>query len=449
MSDHSILAHISEKLAGLSELPHRWVVAYSGGVDSCVLLHSLHAFNQALTTPLPIVALHINHQISGNADAWQAHGQVVAQSLEVDYIAQKVTLNDGGQGVEAAAREARYQVFDEFLLLGDVLLMGHHQQDQAETVLLRLFRGAGVRGLKAMPESRILGQGHLLRPLLDRTKQELVAYAKEHRLAWVEDESNQDCHYDRNFLRQQVMPNLRTRWPALDKQLVKTAQRMEEADGLLQELAAQDLSGVDHHKARMGFSIDMAALRQLSLSRRNNVIRYWCCLHDYALPELDHLVQIEAQFLARSFPVSSACVSWSDIECRYYLGRLYLMKAQPAFYSRQQTLDWDATADLNLENAGQLRLSVNDTQGEDLVLPLQAYQVRWRQGGERCTPIGRGHSQTVKKLLQEYQLETWLRDRIPLIYHGDDLVAVGDLWVNQGYEVTPQSTAVSLRWVCD
>ncbi|MFT5419582.1 MAG: tRNA(Ile)-lysidine synthase [Candidatus Endobugula sp.] len=448
MSDHSILAHITEKMSPLPKSVKRWVVAYSGGIDSTVLLHALAECNRRSAQPLVVVALHINHQLSVDAADWQQHCEQVATTLGVEFFTKSVAVQLAGKGAEAAAREARYAVFENFLQEDDALLFGHHQQDQAETLLLRLFRGAGVRGLMAMPESRAIGRGNLLRPLLTVTKADIQSYAQQHQLQWVDDESNAQDDYDRNYLRNRIVPLLRTRWPALDAQLLKTSARMQQANTLLNEVAAEDLLALDAQAARVGFSVDFKKLNQLSHVRKMNFLRYWCESVAYPLPDADQLAQIEQQFFSRSALLSSACVSWANRELRQFAGRLYLMPALSKFTAAELIVEWDCLESLPLGDAGLLQLVNTAETNSGLVLKQQAYQIRWRQGGERSTPSQRQHSQTVKKLLQEYGLETWLRDRVPLIYCGDDLVAVGDLWVNKGYETEDTEASVLFRWGC-
>jgi len=454
---NNILDHISKKLveyqqdALTKDTPvNRWVVAYSGGVDSTVLLHTVVEANKLSPHPLPIVALHVNHQLSDDSDAWHYHCQSVATSLSVCFAAQTVDVVEKGKGIEMAARNARYRVFEDYLLEGDRLLQGHHQSDQAETVLLRLLRGAGVRGLSAIPEYRSLNKASLCRPLLMIPQVVITSYAIEQQLQWVEDESNNNSKYDRNFLRNEVIPLIKKRWSMLDSQLYKLTERMKQTEDLLCELAEQDMQQLDMKTARTGFSLSFKALSMLSYNRRNNLLRYWCDLCECSLPESDHLEQIDHQFFSRSALLSSACVTWSSVEFRYFSGRVYLMKKLPVFKNEDNAYPWDTMANLSLGSAGYLAIDPASTEeGKTLDLAAGDYQIRWRKGGERCTPVDRQHSQTVKKLLQEYNLEVWLRDRVPLIYKGDDLVAVGDLWINQGYEVASGSKAIRLSWLCE
>jgi tRNA(Ile)-lysidine synthase len=477
--DDSILAHISQSLlhhtvsrATCSSIESvnlnlppltRLVVAYSGGVDSTVLLHAVVAAAKQGLIPFSlssIVAVHVNHQLSDQANSWQQHCQQLAEGLGVTFVSKTVSVESTGKGVEAAARDARYAVFERFLQSDDCLLLGHHQGDQAETVLLRLLRGAGVKGLAAMPVSRAMGNANLLRPLLAVDQAAIQAYAQQYQLAWVEDESNQSDKYDRNLLRNKVMPLIAQRWPAIESKLCKTAETMTETSILLSGIAEDDLHQLNHQKARTGYSVDFALLNQLSLPRKKNLLRHWCEKLHYDLPDSQQMMQIEQQFFSRSALLSSACVSWGRYELRQFSGRLYLMEVLPKFISPLE-IEWDGASDIDLQGAGVLRVVNKEAVFENapektrekttlkgISIKAQPYQIRWRQGGERCTPVKRQHSQTVKKLLQEHQLETWLRDRVPLIYAGNELVAVGDIWVNKGCEVSDVEGSVSVFWKC-
>lgn len=463
--DDSILAHISQGLlqhvsqrdAQRVSLPSitRWVVAYSGGVDSTVLLHALvAAVKQSLLpfSPSSIVAVHINHQLSPQANQWQQHCQQVTARLGVEFYTEQVVVNSSGKGIEAAARDARYEVFERFLQPNDCLLLGHHQADQVETVLLRLLRGAGVKGLSAMPVSRVIGQATLLRPLLFIGQNAIVDYAQQQQLAWVDDESNQCDVYDRNFLRNQVLPLLAQRWPTMPQQLTKMAATMKQTDELLSDIAEEDLRAVDYQQARTGYCVNFSTFNHFSLARKNNLLRYWCEKVGYALPDVDQLAEIETQFFSRSALLSSACVSWGQYELRQFAGRLYLMESLPAF-TPPEMIEWDGVSEVDLQGAGCLSVVNNnvdhyqsDVSSNCIAIEQKPYHIRWRKGGERCTPSNRQHSQTVKKLLQEYALETWLRDRVPLIYDGDELVAVGDLWVNKGFDVEEDKPVACIKW---
>ncbi|MGH1441524.1 MAG: tRNA lysidine(34) synthetase TilS [Cellvibrionaceae bacterium] len=446
--EHAMLVELQAAIQTYPKLK-RWVVALSGGLDSSVLLHALMKANQMLVQPLSLAALHINHQLSPRSDEWQAHCQRVAEALDVEFFADAVNIDARGRGLESAAREARYTVFSGFLSSQDCLLMGHHADDQAETVLLRLMRGAGVLGLSGIPSVRPLGDAHLLRPLLQQTREQLTEYAQLHALTWVEDESNESEQFDRNYLRHQVMPLLAERWPQMNKRLVKTAFHLQEAQTLLHDLAEMDLHTLDARVERYGVSIDWKALKQLKPERISNVIRYWCEQQHLSVPDSEQMQQIHEQFFSSSAMLTSAVVNWGNVELRQFNQRLYLMLILDKFSSKKDAMAWDRKTDLDMGSAGHLVLSEDSGQGMAFpdVFDKKSISIRWRTGGERCTPMGRSSSQTVKKLLQEYKLETWLRDRVPLIYIDEQLAAVGDIWLCQEFVGMSDDAMVNVHWV--
>lgn len=431
---------------------NRWIVAYSGGLDSTVLLHLVCQANRQLTLPKPVCAVHVNHQLSIHADQWEAHCQQQAASLGVVFESQKVDVATEGKGIEAAARQARYQVFDKYMDADDYLLMAHHSDDQAETFWLRLMRGAGVLGLSGMKAQRLMKNGFLLRPLLSVSRQVLEQYAQHHSLRWVEDESNTSLTFDRNFIRHQLLPLCEQRWPQVRKQLINTSSHLENTQQLLNDLANIDLQQLDQRKERYGLSIDWKVARLLSQQRLSNLLRFWCEQKQFALPNTQQLAQIHEQFFSRNAQLSSAVVQWGGCELRQFNSRLYLMREIPLFTPMGESLPWDITTPIQLSAAGQLVASVlNSTDRPHCFIAVskikhQTLTIRWRSGGKRCTPAGRARSQTIKKLLQEYQLDTWLRDRVPLIYSRDQLVAVGDLWVCDPFAAKIGEPALRLKW---
>lgn len=402
--------------------PFVWWVGFSGGLDSTVLLHAL----AQLRLPITIRALHINHQISPHADQWQAQCAAVSAQLGVEFIAEKVNVINSGKGIEDAAREARYAVFERYAEVGDHFLTAHHANDQAETLLLRLLRGTGPRGLAAMAAQRPLGKAHLCRPLLTFSRVELEQYAHQHQLVWVDDESNQDDHYDRNFLRNQVLPLLAMRWPSFPRKWQQTTELCAQQEQLLESIAQEDLSNVEVRAERVGQSISLNSVRSLSPVRQQNLLRYWLRLMGLSTPEQSHWQQIQLQ-LFDGREDAEANVTWGDVSLRIFRSRLYLLPVKlPAM-----RLDLVASTECHLP-----RLTAN----------LPNMEIRFRQGGERCKPAGRNHSQTLKKLLQEYGLEPWLRDSLPLVYSGDELIAVGDVWICAGFVAQEGEAGWLLKW---
>jgi tRNA(Ile)-lysidine synthase len=399
-----------------------WWIGFSGGLDSTVLLHAL----VQLQLPVQLRALHINHQISPNADAWQIQCADFCARYSIPFHAEKVRVQNTGKGIEDAARAARYSVFEKNLAPGDCLLTAHHANDQAETLLLRLMRGTGPRGLAAMAAERALGAGLLARPLLHFTRTELEAYAQVHQLSWVDDESNLDDDYDRNFLRNQVMPLLHSRWPEFKRKWQQTAELCAQQEMVIEEIAREDLVRAAPLAERVGQSIELDALLGLSPARKQNVLRYWLRLINHTTPEQLHWRQIEQQIFGGREDAQTR-VSWGNVALHTYRERLYALPLQ--------------LPELEL----QFELRVGDVKSR-LKTDLPDLHIRYRAGSERCKPVGRAHSQTLKKLLQEYELEPWLRDKVPLVFSGDDLVAVGDLWVCAEFVAADDEAGFALVW---
>lgn len=399
-----------------------WWIGFSGGLDSTVLLHAL----AQLHLPVQLRALHINHQISPNADAWQAQCAAFCAQLAIPFHAEKVRVINTGKGIEDAARAVRYAVFEKNLAPNDVLFTAHHANDQAETVLLRLMRGTGPRGLAAMASRRVLGAGLLVRPLLHFSRAELEAYAYAHQLTWVDDESNEDDNYDRNFLRNQVMPLLQERWPEFKRKWQQTADLCAQQEALMEDIAQTDLQNVRPMVARVGQSIDLALLLRLSPTRQQNLLRYWLRLLNCTAPEQLHWQQIEQQIF-NGREDAQARVSWGNVAFQAYQQRLYALPVQLP----EMKLQFEA-----IQSSKKPRLKAG----------LPDMRIAYRMGGERCKPAGRAHSQTLKKLLQEYALEPWLRDKVPLVFSGESLVAVGDLWICAGFVAEEHEAGYELSW---
>lgn len=393
-----------------------WWVAYSGGLDSTVLLHLLARLADRYELPV-IRAIHVRHGLQVAADDWPAHCQLVCDELGVALSVIRVRVGSGAS-VEQAARIARYQAFGECLGEGELLLTGQHRDDQAETVLFRLLRGAGVRGLAAMPAVRSLGRGSLVRPLLEVSRADLEAYARANGLAWVEDPSNQQLEYSRNFLRRQVLPLLQQRWPRTVSSLARTAGHMAEAQQLLDELAQQDLAaaqgGGDCQWPNLP-NLALAPLRELTSARQRNALRYWLAGLTLA-PDENHWAGWECLRDARP-----------DATPRWRLAGGELQRGGDRIW-------W--LPDAWLEPVGgpvswsgpdtRLALPDNGTLQIEGQLPSGRLQVRYRQGGESMLVPMRGR-RDLKRLLSEAGVPTFVRTRLPLLYCDEELVAVANL----------------------
>jgi len=437
------LDHYKDHLSSASCI---WV-GYSGGLDSSVLLHAV----LAMQLPVTVKALHVNHQLSANAPQWQAHCERSAESWQCPIVSRIVEVREQGKGLEAAARSARYCAFDAVLAAGDILLTAHHAEDQAETLLLRLVRGAGLKGLAAIKRERwLLGAANnkrLLRPLLDVSLMAFKDYAEAQGLQWIEDESNRDVRFNRNFLRHQLLPLLAQRWPNASMKIGEAASLLSDADDLLEAYLKEDLAACDPRQERLGVSLDLVRLGEFTRSKQKHILRYWLLAHAYPVPSQQQFIELEK--LVNASVDSNPEVCWgsqsstlsegSGVCVRRYRKRLYLLPRITCEQPQTTNLNWDSSASLDV---GLFQLSAAPSASK-IGLPMGHYQVRFRQGGERCKPEGRNHSQSLKKLLQAYGLEPWLRDSVPLIYSDEELVAVGDLWICAGWQ---QSGGLCVHW---
>ncbi|MBC3775164.1 tRNA lysidine(34) synthetase TilS [Pseudomonas sp. SWRI99] len=393
-----------------------WRIAFSGGLDSTVLLHLLATL--AKTESLPALsAIHIHHGLQAAADAWPQHCQAVCDAWGVPLQVQRVRVQPGAS-LERAARDARYAVFSSLTQTNEVLLTGQHRDDQAETLLFRLLRGAGVRGLGGMPSQRPVGQGVLVRPLLDVGRAELERYAQAHQLRWIEDPSNQDQRFSRNFLRQRIMPAVTERWPQAQASLSRTAAHLREAQGLLDELARIDLAQAEtaHEFDWLGVpSLALAPLAALSAARQRNALSHW--LEPLTrLPDTDHW----SGWTHLRDAAQDAAPVWrlADGELHRGAGRLWWLSGDwlqvPAIGG-----EWQAPASaLRLPGNGRVMFCGQPPQG-----PLR---IAYRQGGEVLRLTDRGH-RDLKRLLNERAVPGFLRGRLPLLLRGDELLAVANL----------------------
>lgn len=431
-------------LPALERLPgiRRYWVAFSGGLDSTVLLHAMAALRPRLEAEL--CAVHVDHGLQPAAGEWARLCRAVCDELGIPLRSFNVDARaENGASPEAAARQARYTAIRSLIEAGDCLLTAHHQDDQAETVLLQLLRGSGVAGLAAMPPMTPFAAGWHARPLLDHTRDELQAYADAHGLRWIEDPSNFDTGFRRNFLRHEILPRLKQQWPAFARTLSRSAAHNAEAARLLDEIGAEDLAAVAGPKAAT-LSID--ALMQLSPGRLNNVLRYWLRTLGLPLPSTAHLERLHEDIL-KAAQDSAPLLAWPGAEVRRYRELLYAMWPLPAHDSRQ-VVPWDLAAPLDLPTCGG-RLGVQHVGGYGIrrvLLKDLAVTVRFRQGGEHCRPAGRGHTHELRKLLQESAVPPWLRERVPLLYIGDNLAAVADLFVCEGYQAGAGEAGVEIEW---
>lgn len=415
MSDEALYTALAQTLSDAGEAPALHV-AFSGGLDSTVLLHLLVMLSSRQPLP-PIHAIHVHHGLQPCADAWPAHCRQVCAALGVPLRVERVQVRRGAS-LEEAARQARYAVFAQVLGPGERLLVAQHRDDQAETLLFRLLRGAGVRGLAAMAPHRTLGQGRLLRPLLGVSRTALEDYAGRHGLDWVEDPSNQDAHYSRNFLRHHVLALLQTRWPQAQASLARSAAHLGEAQQLLDELAAEDLARAQRHD---GFAwlelpgLALAPLAGLSEARQRNALRHWLAPLT-RLPDTDHWAGWKT--LRDAQPAAHPVWCLADGELHRAYGQLWWL-AGDWLHQPEERLHWSNPAQ-------PLALPGNGTLSFCTAAPPGPFEVRYRQGGEMLGVPGRGQ-RDLKRLLNEKGLPGFARGRLPLLFQDGRLVAVANL----------------------
>jgi tRNA(Ile)-lysidine synthase len=386
-------------------------VGYSGGLDSSLLLHAACD----VLDRQRVVAIHCNHGISPEAEQWQKFCEQQAQQLKIQLVVERLHFPDGFTEVEG--RNARYKVFSSHMQDGALLLLGHHADDHAETVLFRLFRGTGTRGLAGIPAERAFARGSLMRPLITNAKSDLKEIAEAQGIEWIEDESNKDKTFDRNFIRQKLIPDLQLRWPNAVQSIVRTAERLRQDVGLLDDYADELLARVDYSSEGSSDvigSIDIEKLGMLPTSQQSLLLRRFLSVNLGMIPEALNTEEALSQFILAK-PDSEPFYPLGRTELRRFHSRLYLLNTQKKLVSEQDR-QWNGRAPLDLSGG---TLSLVKGAPED-------FTVSFRSGGERLKPEGRKHSQTLKKILQEYAVEPWVRNQIPLIYLDDQLIAVGD-----------------------
>lgn len=402
------------------------VVAYSGGLDSHVLLQL------CLVSGLSVRAVHIHHGLQADADYWDAHCREVCEQLGVAYTCIHVDV-DTGRGIspEDAARKARYGAIEKELQCNDVLLTAHHQRDQAETFMLQLMRGAGAAGLAAMPVIKKLDQAYQLRPLLGISRHKLRHYAENHHLVWVDDPSNADTRYDRNYIRKEVLPKLRHNWPNADQAISQSALLQQESLEIIEAMAAVDLAAVAGSQTN---SLLISRLLQLPLARQYNVLRHWIKLSGYDKPTRNILQEIVASVLPAAAD-ATPLVFWGNTEIRRFHDTLYILPALTR-HETHHVYAWDGEQPL-LIDALRLELSLEQVLGKGLQQAAigRGMKVRFRQGGEHIRPRGRQHTCSLKKLMQQAGIPPWQRNRIPLIYIDHQLACVCGFWIADRFAV--------------
>lgn len=399
-------------------------IAYSGGMDSAVLLHALAALRGRL--PFDIRALHVDHGLHPDSRAWADRCGHACARFGVPLEIRRVEVAAiRGESLEAVARERRYESMSGLLGAGDLLLTAQHRDDQAETLLLALMRGSGPKGLAAMPGVAPLGNGRLLRPLLDFSRAELREYAEGQGLEWVEDPGNADLGFDRNFLRHQVLPLLAERWPACATGIARSAAHCAEAQGLIDLFAEDELRKIAGSQPH---TLSIARLRALALPLRKAVLRHWFRERSLPPPNFRHLDRILTEAMtprADAIPL----VAWRGCEVRRYRDDLFAMEPL-SWAPGEGPVHWERGV-LSLPNElGCLELfASNGRRFDPLELFPDGLRVRFGVEGLSCRSGPDRHRRALRKLYQEAGVPPWVRPYVPLLFSGGTLIAVCDLWV--------------------
>lgn len=414
------------------------VVALSGGIDSIVLLDIVA---KLIDNRENICAVHVNHGLSQFAEQWLDFCRGVCDHYSIPFVAEQVKITDFSQGIEGAARSARYQALAKHVDQDTLLLTAQHRDDQTETLMLALKRGAGVRGLAAMPEALAFQGGLLIRPLLMVPRAAIEHWAQDNDLRWVEDDSNSDTTFDRNFLRTKVLPLLTQRWPSFSKNVARSASHCQQANQLLDEIALQDLMLAGVKK----YALSLDILNKMSSARVNNVLRYWLRQCAIEAPSEQVLKQIVNQMLGAKVD-SDPMIDLGCFSLRRYQGILYLvaMQGAPALSS----YDWEIVEPLVIDGVGRLQATiVNDSNGLRMPMATEALTVRFGiTGSLKSAPAGRDKRRSVKKLLQEYKVPPWQRDKVAFIFYDEQLVAAVGLWIDKNFLACKELQAIKVDW---
>jgi len=421
-------------------------IAFSGGMDSSVLLDAAHRLREKGKIK-SLSAVHVNHKLQQNADQWHSHCQQICQQYQIPFYSTVLKWPDGKTSdSEEMARKGRYDYFIQLMKVNDILLFAHHQDDQAETLLFRLIRGTGIDGAKGMPIYRSLGKGHLLRPFLQLTRDQIETYAKKIKLRWVADPSNNDEKFARNYLRHQIIPKLKSRWPNCQSNLARFTEIATRQSVLLDEIAEQDLQSLKSEKIHCCMesypAIEIFKLLELTEIRMQNVLHYWGKKYGLAAPgfvEIENLINQLSAAKRQSIQVgfSGKCV-------RSYKGILYLLENEVISPLRKSEVWSDITKPLELANG--MHLHAHQTLAKGIRLPQKDEQVivSPRKGGERCLPEYRNKTTDLKKIYQELDVPPWLREVLPVIYYNDEIVAVPQVFTSKPFINTNEQKQSSI-----
>ncbi|MCW8332888.1 tRNA lysidine(34) synthetase TilS [Vibrio paucivorans] len=419
--------HFANQLNQYSSSIEKVVLALSGGMDSRVLLHMLGRYKRE--HEVECLAIHVHHGLSDNAGQWAEKCQKWCDDESINLIVENIELDKQQGNIESNARNARYQVLNNYIGANDLLLTGQHLDDQAETFLLALKRGSGPKGLASMSSDIAWNHGRLVRPLLSRSRHEIEQYATLNQLSWVEDESNHDTRFDRNFIRHKVVPVMAARWPSFSLSVARSASLCAEQEQLLNELLSQPFSMA----LQADSSIDIAALHSHSVLARNRLLRMWFEHNHQLMPSKQHIHQLW-QDVALAKGDANPILNLTNVQVRRFQQRLYLVPDFSDVSLWQASISLEQTLSLP-DGLGQLSILETKKQGQLSAKALVGREIKvmFNPEGLSAHPCERGHSRKLKKLFQEYGLPSWLRRRTPIVLVDDKVAAVVGLFVDKAF----------------
>lgn len=442
LNSESLHPDLIQRLLNNAPGVSRLVVGFSGGLDSTVLLHLAREWQRQQSSPIPVVALHVNHRLQVQADQWQQHCEQLCCEWDIPFLTETAQVDRTQASLEQAARHARYAAFRRHVGPEDCLLLAHHRDDQVETLFQRLLRGSGPLGLGGMGalsrnEDLLIG-----RPLLEQDRAELERYGQHHQLVWIEDPSNQDLSFERNFLRLDALPRLRSRWPQLNQTVARAARLSRESADLLADLA--ELDGAGQFVA--GQPLALTLLANLPARRARNLLRHWLRLQGASLPSEAQLNRVLEDMLTAAEDAQPE-LQWGAFCLRRFRGALYCLPVltEPATAPVTFMLEDVASAPLPWADGQLVQSTAQGIAFSKRQLSHGPLTLRVRQGGERFKPVGRA-TNSLKHWFQACQVPPWWRDRWPLLYCGDQLAGLPGLLVAEGFEPSDEADTLRLVW---
>ena len=441
VSGHFLVIQLQSFLEQQLQPDASLLLALSGGLDSCVLLHLLAEANK--TVPFKLHAMHVHHGLSPNADDWAKFCTAQCQQLSIPLEIVRLNIDkQSGLGIEATARTLRYSALFDYQIDGrypDYIVTAHHQDDQAETLLLQLFRGAGLKGLSGMPV--VDDSKRLLRPLLQTSRQTLMDYAQSHGLIWCEDESNDNTYFERNFVRHEIIPALEARNPSVKNVIARTASHIAEASMLLDDLAAIDAATLLENN-----SLCLQGLSLLTHARAKNCLRWWFANNQLVMPNTEHLNELLEQLL-NAKPDANIHIELQHLQLKRFQHRAYLV---PHHLVKETNLPydlvWNGENRLKLPSGGELLFKQVVGAGLALKHGMTKLRITNRSGGERFKPDASRPTRTLKYLMQNAHIPPWAREQLPLVYWQDTLAYVPNIGVAADLQAGSQEMGLDIQW---